>query len=315
MKSTDKIYVAGHSGLVGSAIVRQLKGRGFKNILTAAHKALELTNQAATDEFFEHEQPDFVILAAAKVGGIVANEIAPAEFIGTNLAIQNNVVHAAWKNGCRRLLFLGTGCIYPREANNPIHESELLTGPLEATNQWYAIAKIAGIKMCEAYRKQYGFSTVSAMPCNLYGPNDYFDLETAHVLPALLRRFHEARLTRKAHVDVWGTGRPRREFLHVDDAANACVVLLARKDIFGLINVGFGQDIPVAGLATLIAEVTGYTGEIRFDTKRPDGTPQKLLDSNRLRSLGWQPEIGLRDGVRQTYEWYLENLSRAKGVA
>jgi GDP-L-fucose synthase len=315
MKTSDKIFIAGHNGMVGKAVVAECLNRGYSHILNAAHQDLDLTDQSATNAYFSQQQPDIVVLAAAKVGGIAANDRYPAEFIRINLAIQSNVIHAAWENGCRRLLFLGTGCIYPRDAANPIHESALLTGSLEPTNQWYAIAKIAGIKMCEAYTKQYGFSTISAMPCNLYGPNDYFDLEKAHVLPALLRKFHEAKTAGDKTVEVWGSGRPTREFLHVDDAADACLTLLEDDGVTGLVNVGFGQSLTIAELARLIAEVTGFEGEISYDLSRPDGTPEKLLDSQRMRDVGWRPKIGLRDGIAQTYQWYLDNIEQARGLS
>jgi len=313
MKTSDKIFIAGHNGMVGKAVVAECLNRGYSHILNAAHQDLDLTDQSATNAYFSQQQPDIVVLAAAKVGGIVANDRYPAEFIRINLAIQSNVIHAAWENGCRRLLFLGTGCIYPRDAANPIHESALLTGSLEPTNQWYAIAKIAGIKMCEAYTKQYGFSTICAMPCNLYGPNDYFDLEKAHVLPALLRKFHEAKTAGDKTVEVWGSGRPTREFLHVNDAADACLTLLEEDAVTGLVNVGFGQSLTIAELASLIAEVTGFEGEVSYDRSRPDGTPEKLLDSQRMRDVGWRPKIGLRDGIAQTYQWYLDNIEQARG--
>lgn len=309
MNQDSLIYVAGHRGLVGSAICRRLERAGFRNILTRPRAELDLTSQAAVEAFFDEHRPEYVFLAAARVGGIQANRSRPAEFIYENLAIQVNVIHAAWKYGTRKLLYLGSSCIYPKHAPQPIPESALLTGPLEPTNEPYAIAKIAGLKMCEAYRRQYGFSSICLMPTNLYGPGDNFDLETSHVLPALIRRFHEARQAAAPWVTLWGTGAARREFLHVDDLADAAVFLMERYDGIEPINVGCGEDLTIRELAVLVAGVVGYRGEIRFDPSMPDGTPRKLLDVSRLLELGWRPRIGLREGLEQTYRWYLEHLT------
>jgi len=302
-----KVYVAGHRGLVGSAIVRKLQAEGHTNILTRTHAELDLTDERAVAAFFAAEQPAFVFLAAAKVGGILANDTYPADFIRDNLAIQTNVIHHAWKNGVQKLCFLGSTCIYPKHAPQPMPEDSLLTGPLEPTNQWYAIAKIAGIKMCQAYRQQHGFRAISLMPTNLYGPHDNFDLETSHVLPALLRKFHEAKRDGAPHVTLWGTGTPRREFLHVDDLADAALHLMRHYDDSDIVNVGVGDDIPIRDLATLIAEVVGYHGDIVLDPSKPDGTPRKLVDVTRLHGLGWHHHIELRKGLEQTYAWYLEH--------
>lgn len=299
------IYVAGHLGLVGSAIHRRLERGGFTNLLLRSLAELDLTVQAATDAFFAEHRPEFVFLAAARVGGIQANRLQPAEFIYDNLAIQTNVIHAAWKHGVKKLLFLGSSCIYPKHAPQPISEAALLTGPLEPTNEPYAIAKIAGLKMCQAYRRQYGFHAICLMPTNLYGPGDNFDLETSHVLPALIRRFHEARERGAPSVTLWGTGAPRREFLHVDDLADAAVFLMDHYDGEEIVNVGCGEDLTIAELARLIADIVGYQGRILFDSAMPDGTPRKLLDVSRLTALGWRPRIGLRQGIEQTYRWYV----------
>lgn len=309
MNQDSLVYVAGHRGLVGSAICRRLGRAGFRNILTRPRAQLDLTSQAAVERFFEEHRPEYVFLAAARVGGIQANRSRPAEFIYENLAIQVNVIHAAWRYGTRKLLFLGSSCIYPKLAPQPISESALLTGPLEPTNEPYAIAKIAGLKMCEAYRRQYGFSSICLMPTNLYGPGDNFDLETSHVLPALIRRFHEAREIAAPSVTLWGTGAARREFLHVDDLADAAVFLMERYDNIEPLNVGCGEDLTIRELAFLVAEIVGYRGEIRFDPSMPDGTPRKLLDVSRLLELGWRPRIGLREGIEQTYRWYVAHLA------
>lgn len=309
MNPGSLVYVAGHRGLVGSAICRRLERAGFRNILTRPREALDLTSQAAVERFFDEHRPEYVFLAAARVGGIQANRSRPAEFVYENLAIEVNVVHAAWKCGARKLLYMGSSCIYPKHAPQPIPESALLTGPLEPTNEAYAIAKIAGLVMCQAYRRQYGFSSICLMPTNLYGPGDNFDLETSHVLPALIRRFHEARQTAAPSVTLWGTGAARREFLHVDDLADAAVFLMEHYDGIEPINVGCGEDLTIRELAALVAEVVGYCGEIRFDPSMPDGTPRKLLDVSRLQQLGWRPRIGLREGIEQTYRWYLEHLA------
>jgi GDP-L-fucose synthase len=300
-----RVYVAGHRGLVGSAVWRHLEARGSTALLGRTSAELDLRDSRATDAFFDAERPDYVILAAAKVGGIVANATYPAEFLSDNLRIQLNVLDAARRTGVRRLLFLGSSCIYPKHAPQPIPESALLTGPLEPTNDAYAIAKIAGVLHVQALRREHGASFVSAMPTNLYGPGDNFDLTTSHVLPALIRRMHEARESGAGTVTLWGSGTPRREFLHVDDLARACVHLLETYDEPEPINVGTGVDIAIRDLAVLVAEVVGYEGQIAWDTTKPDGTPRKLLDVSRITALGWKPEIGLRDGIAATYEWYL----------
>jgi len=304
MKRESSIFVAGHRGMVGSALVRALRAGGFENLILRDRSELDLTRQADVERFFATARPEYVLLAAAKVGGILANDSLPAQFIYDNLAIQTNVIDAAYLNGTRKLLFLGSSCVYPRLAAQPISESSLLTGPLEPTNEWYALAKIAGIKTCEAYRRQYGFNAISVMPTNLYGPEDNFDLTSSHVLPALLRKFHEAVERGSPTVEVWGSGAPRREFLHVDDLAAACLFLMERLDEAGWINVGAGTELTIAELARTLARVTGFRGEIRFDTSKPDGTPRKLLDSSRMTALGWAPSISLEDGVRSTYDWY-----------
>ena len=307
MNKTDRIFVAGHRGLVGSGIVRKLEAEGYENLLLRTSAELDLTHSAAVAAFFEQEKPDVVVLAAAKVGGILANDTYPVEFLLENLKIQNNVIEYAHRDGVRKLLFLGSSCIYPRMAEQPIHEDSLLTGPLEKTNQWYAIAKIAGLKLCEAYNVQHGANFISAMPTNLYGPNDNFDLQNSHVLPALLRKFHEAKQSDSESVEIWGTGKPLREFLHVDDLADACLFLLQNYDEPALINVGSGSEISIADLALLVAKTVGYEGELVFDTDKPDGTPRKLMDSSRLFELGWQPRISLEEGLASTYAWALAN--------
>ncbi len=307
MNVGDKIYVAGHRGLVGSAICRRLEALGHPQLITRTRAELDLTNQEAVKHFFAQTKPKYVMLAAAKVGGIFANSTYPAAFIRDNLAIQTNVIDAAYHSGVRKLLFLGSSCIYPRLAPQPMHEDVLLTSPLEPTNEWYAIAKIAGIKMCQAYRRQYGFKAISLMPTNLYGPGDNFDLESSHVLPALLRKCHEAQAGGAPQVTVWGTGQPRREFLHVDDLADAAVFLMQHYDAEDIVNVGVGEDLTIRELAEMIAQTVGFEGDLRFDTSKPDGTPQKLLDVNRLFALGWRPQISLSEGLRQTYAWYLEH--------
>ncbi len=303
----NEVFVAGHKGLVGSAICRRLQQSGIEP-LVADRSALDLTEQSAVDSWFAGHKIDEVYLAAANVGGIYANDTYPAEFIRDNLAIQTNVIHAAWKSGVKKLLFLGSSCIYPKLADQPIREDSLLTGELELTNESYAIAKIAGIKMCQAYRRQYGFNAISAMPTNLYGPGDNFDLANSHVLPALIRKFHEAKQHGAESVVVWGSGTPRREFLHVDDLVDACAFLMANYDSPEIVNVGWGRDISIAELAHLIREVVEYPGQIEFDRSKPDGTPRKLLDTTRLSALGWQPSIDLRTGIETTYRWYLGSL-------
>jgi GDP-L-fucose synthase len=307
MNSSERIFVAGHRGLVGSALIRRLRHDGFNNLLLQTSAQLDLRNQAAVNEFFATQRPDRVFLAAARVGGIFANDTHPAQFLADNLQIQTNVIDAAYRNGTRKLLFLGSSCIYPKHAPQPMTEDCLLTGPLEPTNEWYAIAKIAGLKMCQAYRRQYGFNAISAMPTNLYGPGDNFDLRHSHVLPALVRRFHEAKEARQPEVTIWGTGTPRREFLHVDDLAAACVFLMRTYEGETVLNVGWGKDIAIAELAALIGETVGYPGRLTFDTSKPDGTPRKLLDVSRLSALGWSAGISLRDGLASTYQWFLAN--------
>ena len=306
MHDGKRIYVAGHRGLVGSALVRALRAAGQHDLIVRTRHELDLRDQAAVDRFFAEERPEVVLLAAARVGGILANHTYPADFIGDNLLIQQNVVRAAHRHGVAKLLFLGSSCIYPRDAPQPMREQHLLSGPLEPTNQWYAVAKIAGIKLCQAYRRQHGLCAIAAMPTNLYGPGDDFDLESSHVLPALMRKFHEARQTGADQVVVWGTGTPRREFLHVDDLASACLHLLRHYDSDDIINVGTGQDISIRDLAALIADVVGYRGEVGFDPNRPDGTPRKLLDVSRITALGWRPRIRLREGIESTYRWFAD---------
>ena len=300
----SRIYVAGHRGLVGAAICRALRAAGFENLVTRTHTELDLTSQAAVRTFFEEVRPEYVFLAAAKVGGILANDTRPAEFIRDNLLIQTHIIDAAHRAGVRKLLFLGSSCIYPKHAPQPIKEEYLLSGPLEPTNEWYAVAKIAGIKMCQAYRRQYGFNATCAMPTNLYGPGDNFDLETSHVLPALIRKFHEAKGAGAPAVTVWGTGNQRREFLHVDDLADACSFLMRHYDGEQIINVGVGEDVSIRELAELVREAVGFEGDIVFDTSKPDGTPRKLLDVSKLRALGWRSSIPLPEGIRRTVELY-----------
>lgn len=307
MNRDARIFVAGHRGLVGSAITRRLEAGGFSRLLLRSHAQLDLRNQAAVDRFFVDERPEYVFLAAAKVGGIQANNSYPADFIRDNLQVQSNVIDAAWRNGARKLLFLGSSCIYPRNAPQPMQESSLLTGPLEPTNEWYAVAKIAGLKMCQAYRRQYGFDAIAAMPTNLYGPGDNFHLENSHVLPALIRKFHEARERGAAQATVWGSGAPRREFLHVDDLADACVFLMDRYESEEIINVGWGQDISVRELAELIRRIVGFAGSLEFDSSKPDGAPRKLLDVSKLTALQWAPKIRLAEGIASSYCWFLDN--------
>jgi GDP-L-fucose synthase len=304
LTSDSRIFVAGHRGLVGSAIVRRLKENGCHNLLLRTRAELELCDQAAVARLFAEHRPEFVFMAAAKVGGIMANATQPAEFLYENLAVQTNVIHSAWQHGARKLLFLGSSCIYPKLAPQPIKEEYLLTGPLEPTNEAYAIAKIAGLKLAAAYRAQYGFPAISLMPTNLYGPGDNFDLETSHVLPALIRRFHDAKVSGAAEVTLWGTGTPRREFLHVDDLATAACFLMETYDGREVLNVGTGEDLTIAELADLVARVAGFSGRIRFDPSRPDGTPRKLLDVSRIHALGWKARISMEEGLASTYEWY-----------
>ncbi len=309
MDLSEKIYVAGHRGLVGSALMRLLRARGFKHVVGRSRAELDLRDENAVAEFFTDEQPRVVLLAAAKVGGIKANNETPVEFLLENLQIQNNVIRAAHRSGVRKLVFLGSACIYPKFAPQPIPESALLTGPLEPTNDAYAVGKIAGIKLCQAFVREYAMNFISAMPTNLYGPRDDFDLQNSHVLAALLRKAHEAKLSGAATMTVWGTGEPRREFLYVDDLAEAILFLLERYDSAEIINVGFGEDITVHALAQLICEIVGFEGELSFDRTKPDGTPRKLLDISRITQLGWKPTVALRDGIARTYEWFLENYA------
>jgi GDP-L-fucose synthase len=307
MNKDSKIYLAGHRGLVGSAILRKLKKEGYTNIITKTHKELDLTNQKETQEFFEKEKPEYVFLAAAKVGGIQANDTYPADFIYINQMIQNNVIKASYDNKVKKLLFLGSSCIYPKMAPQPIKEEYLLTGELEKTNEAYAIAKISGLKMTEFFNKQYRTNYISVMPTNLYGPNDNFDLKTSHVLPALIRKIHEAKENNSEYVEIWGTGKPMREFLHVDDLADAVVYLMNNYSENKPINIGTGKDITIKELAELIKDVVGYKGELKFDTSKPDGTPRKLLDVSRLHDAGWEYKISLREGIENTYDWFKEN--------
>jgi len=310
IQKSDRIFVAGHRGMVGSALIRAFESGGFTNLLRRDRSELDLTDTPAVNTFFAKEKPEIVIFAAAKVGGIKANNDQPVEFLLDNLQVQNNVIAAAHENGARKLLFLGSSCIYPRLAPQPIPESALLTGPLEPTNDAYAIAKIAGIKLCQAFSREYGANFISAMPTNLYGPNDNFDLETSHVLAALLRKAHDAKKGRARELAVWGTGTPRREFLHVDDCASACLFLLEKYDSPEIVNVGCGEDISIRELAELICDVVGFDGELTWDKTKPDGTPRKLLDVSKLRALGWTPTIPLRDGIVRTYDWFLKNVAQ-----
>ncbi|MBI2931325.1 MAG: GDP-L-fucose synthase [Planctomycetes bacterium] len=306
-----RIYVAGHRGLVGSAILRRLQEEGFSRVLTATREQLDLRDQAAVNYWFRANRPDYVFLAAGTVGGILPNSTRPAEFLYDNMLIHATVVHAAYLYGTRKLLYLGSSCIYPRECPQPMKEESLLTGPLEPTNEAYAVAKIAGIKLCQAYRRQYGCNFISAMPTNLYGPNDTFDLRNAHVLPALMRKFHEAAREETPSVTVWGTGTPRREFLHVDDLADACLFLMRRYASEMHINVGCGTDLSIRKLAELMREIVAPYARLTFDASKPDGMPRKLLDTRRLRAMGWQPRIDLREGIRKTYEWFREHAEEA----
>jgi GDP-L-fucose synthase len=307
MEKHNKIYIAGHLGMVGSAIVRKLKNEGFNNFIFRSIDELDLTDQAATRNFFEKEKPEYVFLAAAKVGGILANNTYRAQFIYENLQIQNNIIHSSYLTGVKKLLFLGSSCIYPKHAPQPMKEEYLLTGELEPTNEPYAIAKIAGIKMCQSYNLQYSTNYISVMPTNLYGPNDNFNLETSHVLPALIRKFHEAKVDNKPFVEIWGTGMPKREFIHVDDLAGACFYLMQNYNENEIVNIGMGEDISIKDLALLIKSVIGYDGELKFDGSKPDGTPRKLLDVSKLNSLGWKYSIPLKDGINNTYNWFLKD--------
>jgi GDP-L-fucose synthase len=305
MEKNSKIYVAGHRGLVGSAIVRKLQKEGYHNLILRTSAQVDLRDQQAVKDFFEKEKPEYVFMAAAKVGGINANNTHPAEFLYDNLCIQNNVIHQSYKNQVKKLLFLGSSCIYPKNAPQPIKEEYLLSGYLEPTNDAYAIAKIAGIKMCQSYHKQYGCNFISAMPTNLYGPGDNYDLKNSHVLPALLRKFHEAKEKGEANVTIWGTGKPRREFLHSDDLAEACLFLMKNYGDPGIINIGVGKDISIGEMAQMIQKISGFTGELVFDTSMPDGTFQKLLDVSKINALGWTPQISFKEGLKKTYEEYV----------
>jgi GDP-L-fucose synthase len=308
-----RVYVAGHNGLAGGGIVRRLQAEGFDRLILRSRSELDLIDQAAVDRFFQVEKPEYVFLAAAKVGGIHANSSYPAEFIRDNLAIQTNVIHSAWRHGVTKLAFLGSSCIYPKQAPQPMQETSLLTGAVEPTNEWYAIAKIAGIKQCQAYRRQYGFNAIALMPTNLYGPGDNFHLENSHVLPALIRRFHEAKVAGAAEVVIWGSGTPRREFLHTDDLADAAVHLMRGYDREEIINVGVGSDVSILELATLVASIVGFSGRIGRDPGKPDGAPRKLLDVSRIQALGWAARIPLEQGIRDTYRWFLEHQQQFRG--
>jgi GDP-L-fucose synthase len=314
MNGPQRIYVAGHGGLVGSALVRRLEREGGSRLILADRRDLDLRRQAEVEAFFRRERPTQVYLAAAKVGGIQANHTCPAEFLTDNLQIEVNVIDAAYRAGVGKLLFLGSSCIYPRLAPQPIPEEALLGGPLEPTNEWYAIAKIAGIKLCQAYRRQYGFNAIAAMPTNLYGPGDNFDLESSHVLPALIAKFHEAKLTGARSVTLWGSGTPRREFLHVDDLADAAVCLMNHYEGDTPLNVGTGEDLSILDLARRIGDVVGFAGDIVLDRSKPDGTPRKLLDVSKLTALGWRARIGLEEGLRETYRWYVEREAASVGT-
>ena len=310
MNKSEKIFVAGHRGMVGSALVRRLEAQGFGNLAKRDRSQLDLRDEPVVRQFFDQEKPALVIFAAAKVGGIVANNDFPVEFLLDNLGIQNNVIRAAYESGVRKLLFLGSSCIYPKHAPQPIPENALLSGPLEPTNEAYALAKIAGVRLCQAYAREYGANFISAMPTNLYGSNDNFDLRSSHVLAALLRKAHEAKVSGARELAVWGTGQPRREFLYVDDLASACLFLLEKYDLPEIVNVGCGEDLSIRELAELICEVVGFRGDLAWDTTKPDGTPRKLLDVTKLNKLGWQPTIPLRHGIEQTYQWFLKNYAK-----
>ncbi len=309
MNNNSKIFVAGHRGMVGSAIVRELESNGFHNLVLRSSSELDLRNQQAVNDFFRNEKPEYVFLAAAKVGGINANNIYRAEFLYDNLAIELNVIEAAKQNNVKKLLFLGSSCIYPKSAPQPLKEEYLLTGILESTNEPYAIAKIAGIKLCEAYRSQYGCNFISAMPTNLYGPNDNYDLEKSHVLPALIRKFHEAKLNGSEEVVVWGSGKPMREFLHVDDLAKACLILMQKYDEAGFLNIGFGSDISISELSAMISEIVGFKGKIVFDTNRADGTVRKLMDSSKIQAFGWHAKISLKQGISDVYKQFCDTIT------
>ena len=307
-----RIYIAGHRGLVGSAVVRALQREGCDNLIVRTHEELDLTEQSAVRTFFKDAEPEVVIMAAARVGGIHANSSRPAEFLRENLLMQDNVIDAAYRSGAAKFVFLGSSCIYPRMAPQPIREDSLLTGPLEPTNEWYAIAKIAGLKMCQAYRREFGFNAISLMPTNLYGPGDNFDLQNSHVLPALIRKFHEAKTRGDDSVEIWGTGTPRREFLHVDDLADAVMFTLRNYDDEKIVNVGWGEDVTIRELAETVMSAVGYRGSLEFDPSKPDGTPRKLLDVSRMNQLGWRPRIGLKAGIDSTYAWFKEHAAEAR---
>ena len=311
MKQNSKIYIAGHTGMVGSAIHRKFINKGYRYFITRALEELDLRNQRDVEQFFQIEKPDYVILAAAKVGGIIANNTFRAEFLYDNLMIQNNIIHHSYVNGVKKLLFLGSSCIFPKHAPQPLKEEYLLTGELEPTNEPYAIAKIAGIKMCDAYRDQYGCNFISVMPTNLYGPNDNYDLKNSHVLPALIRKFHEAKLNNIPFVEIWGTGKPRREFMHVDDLAEACFFLMNEYNEPGFVNIGVGEDISIEDLALLIKEIVGYSGDLKFDTSKPDGTPRKLMDVSKLRALGYKAKISLEEGIKLVYKDFKKTYIKA----
>ena len=309
MNKRSRIYVPGHGGLVGAAIVRRLKKAGYDNLILRTHEEMDLTRQGSVEAFFEEERPDYVFLAAAKVGGILANATYPADFIYQNLLMETNIIHAAYVYGVKKLLFLGSSCIYPKHCPQPMKEEHLLSGYLESSNEPYAVAKIAGIKMCQAYNRQYGTCFISLMPTNLYGSGDNFDLETSHVLPALIRKFHEARISGNASVEIWGTGEPRREFLHVDDLADACLFLMNHYEETEIVNVGVGKELSIRDLAGMIAEVVQFDGDLRFDATKPDGTPLKMLDVSKLTALGWQAKMPLKEGIRRTYQYYVSIAS------
>jgi GDP-L-fucose synthase len=312
ISKNSRIYVAGHRGLVGSAVVRALQRQGYQNLLLRTHGELDLTDQLAVRQFFDAMRPEVVVMAAARVGGIHANNSRPALFIRDNLLIQDNVIDSAQRSGVGKFVFLGSSCIYPKMAPQPIKEEYLLTGPLEPTNEWYAIAKIAGLKMCQAFRREYAFDAISLMPTNLYGPGDNFDLQSSHVLPALIRRFHDAKMRGESSVTVWGTGTPRREFLHVDDLADAVLYLLHNYDAEPIVNIGWGEDVSIKELAELVLSAIDYRGQLVFDTTKPDGTPRKLLDVTRLTELGWRPKIPLKLGIESTYAWFTKNANTAR---
>ena len=315
LTAESKIFVAGHRGLVGSGVCRALRAQGYANLILRTRRELDLTESRAVSDFFQGERPEVVIMAAAHVGGIHANNTRPAEFIRDNLLIQNNVIDAAYRAGVAKFVFLGSSCIYPKLASQPIKEDSLLTGPLEPTNEWYAVAKIAGLKMCQAYRRQYGFNAISLMPTNLYGPGDNFDLQNSHVLPALIRRFHEAQLHGDASFTVWGTGTPRREFLHVDDLADALIYLTKNYENEAIVNIGWGEDVTIRELAEMVAAASGFRGSLEFDLSKPDGSPRKLLDTSRLTSLGWSPKIRLKQGIEDTCAWFKAHAAEARLIA